>query len=212
MDTGAEKRYAPAAVRNREPVLSVLREVLPAHGMVLEIGSGSGEHTAFLAPHFPTLEWQPSDADQTTFPSIIGWAQTTMKTNPDATIHSPVQLNTCNQPWPVEQADVIMALNMIHVSPWESCEGLMAGAGRVLPTAGVLYLYGPFKQGGEHNAPSNAEFDASLRQRNPRWGVRNLEDVIALASDYGLRHDQTIAMPANNLSVVFLRPTTPPRP
>ncbi len=205
MDATAEKRYAPAAARNREPVLSVLRAVLPARGKVLEIASGSGEHTAFLASHFPTLEWQPSDADMATFPSIIGWTQTTTKTSPDATIHPPVQLNTCDQSWPVERADAIMALNMIHISPWESCEGLMVGAGRILPTAGVLYLYGPFRRDGQHTAPSNAEFDTNLRQRDSRWGVRDLEDVIAMASDHGLRHDQTIAMPANNLSVVFVR-------
>ena len=205
MDATGEKRYAPAAARNREPVLSVLRDILPERGKVLEIGSGSGEHTAFLAPHFPALEWQPSEADLDAFPSIIGWAQSATITHPEVTIHPPVLLNTCEPSWPVEQADAVISLNMIHISPWESCEGLMAGAGRILTGSGVLYLYGPFMQNGGHTAPSNAEFDASLRQRDTRWGVRNLEDIIALAGKHGLRHDQTVTMPANNLSLVFVR-------
>ncbi len=199
------RRHAPAVARNREHVLSVLRDVLPAQGRVLEIASGSGEHTAFLAPHFPTLEWQPSDADPEAFPSIIGWSHSTIANNPDVTIHPPVYLNTCEQPWPVEHADAILALNMIHISPWESCEGLMAGAGRILSLGGTLYLYGPFRQNGQHTAPSNAEFDAMLRQQDPRWGVRDLEDVIALAHGHGLGLDQTVAMPANNFSVLFTR-------
>ncbi len=199
------RRHAPAAARNREPVLSVLRDVLPSKGYVLEIASGSGEHTAFLAPRFPTLEWQPSDADRDTFPSIIGWSQSAIADNPGTSIHPPVHLNTCDQPWPVERADAILALNMIHISPWESCEGLMAGTERILPTGGVLYLYGPFRQGGQHTAPSNAEFDTMLRQRDSRWGVRDLEDLIALARNHGLSHERTITMPANNLSVVFTR-------
>ncbi|NQV44949.1 MAG: DUF938 domain-containing protein [Rhodospirillales bacterium] len=201
------RRHAPATARNREPILGVLREILPTEGSILEIASGSGEHAAFLAPHFPGVGWQPTDADPDLFPSIMDWARTASEItdNSTATIHPPLHLNTCNEPWPVEHADAIIAINMIHISPWASCEGLMKGAGRILSAGGVLYLYGPFQQDGRHTAPSNEAFDASLRQRNPHWGIRNLDEVSALANDHGLRHDRTVPMPANNLSVVFTR-------
>jgi len=202
------RRYAPATARNREPILGVLQEILPTEGSVLEIASGSGEHATFLAPHFPGVGWQPTDADPDLFPSITGWTRTISETTGTntATIHPPLHLNTCDESWPVEHADAIIAINMIHISPWASCEGLMKGAGRILPTTGgVLYLYGPFRRNGRHTAPSNAAFDASLRQRNPHWGIRDLEEVTAMASGHGLRHDRTVSMPANNLSVVFTR-------
>ena len=199
------RRHAPATARNREPILGVLQEILPTEGSVLEIASGSGEHAAFLAPHFSGIEWQPTDADPDLFASITDWTRTASETPGTATIHPPLQLNTCDESWPVEYADAIIAINMIHISPWASCEGLMKGAGRILTAGGVLYLYGPFQQNGQHTAPSNESFDVSLRQRNPYWGIRDLDEVTALASDHGLRHDRTVQMPANNLSVVFTR-------
>lgn len=198
--------HSPSSKRNREPILKILKKILPAKGKVLEIASGSGEHAAFLAPHFPALEWQPTDTDPRMLPSIKAWIESVAETSDSGiNIHPPIELNTCEASWPVEQAEVMIAINMIHISPWSSCEGLMRGAGRTLSFGGVLYLYGPFTQDGRHTALSNAEFDASLRRQDPRWGVRNLEDVVELGKNNGLDLDRVIDMPANNLSVVFRR-------
>ena len=139
------------------------------------------------------------------FPSIIDWSKSALDNNPNTDIRPPVQLDTCKHPWPVDHADAILALNMIHISPWASCVGLMAGARDLLPPGGLLYLYGPFKQDGHHTAPSNAEFDDNLRKRYPLWGVRDLEDVLAVAAEHDLHLDRTIPMPANNLSVLLRR-------
>lgn len=203
------KRHAPATTRNREPILAVLRDVLPARGFILEIASGSGEHTAYFAPHFPTLTWQPSDAEISLLPSIRAWSDDAMSCAAGNNILPPLRLNTVEHPWPVEQADGILAVNMVHISAWESCEGLMSGAGRVLCKGGVLVLYGPFKQAGQHSAPSNVAFDESLRRENPEWGIRDLENVVDLARKNDLSLAQVVPMPANNLCVVFRKADQP---
>ncbi len=190
--------YAPATLRNRQPILDVLRRVLPDSGLVLELASGSGEHGAYFAAALPHLEWQSSDRDAPALASIDAHRLTG-----PANLRPAVALDAASTQWPVAQADAIVCINMIHISPWSACEGLMAGAARTLPAGGVLYLYGPYKQGGHHTAPSNAAFDESLRARDPSWGVRDLENVTRLAGRQGFGHIETIAMPANNLSVVF---------
>ena len=190
--------YAPAVVRNSAPILDILRCVLPESGLVLELASGSGEHGAYFAAALPHLEWQPTDRDARALASIDAH-----RLSGPANLRPAVALDAASAQWPVVRADAIVCINMIHISPWSACEGLMAGAQRALPAGGVLYLYGPYKQGGRHTAPSNAAFDESLRSRDAAWGVRDLDDVIALAGRHGFAHVETIVMPANNLSVVF---------
>ncbi|HWP67297.1 MAG TPA: DUF938 domain-containing protein [Candidatus Limnocylindria bacterium] len=193
------RRYAAATERNRAPILDVLRRVLPERGLVLEVASGTGEHARAFAAALPALRWQPSDCDPEARASIAAWCAKLPNVAP------PLALDATDEPWPVERADAVVCINMIHIAPWAACEGLMRGAGRVLPPGGVLYLYGPFRLGGAHTAPSNAAFDAQLRAQHPAWGVRDLEDVVACAEAHGLRLRARVAMPANNQSVIFSR-------
>lgn len=191
--------HYPATLRNRGPIRDALREILPETGVVLEIASGSGEHTAYFAPQFRTLDWQPTDGDDTLLASIAAHAGAGGAKN----IRPPLRLDVMDPAWPVEAADAILAINMIHVAPWNACLALISGAGRILPAGGPLILYGPFARGGRHTAASNAAFDRSLRHQNRAWGVRDLDDVTAAARPHGLRLDRVIDMPSNNFSVVF---------
>jgi hypothetical protein len=208
------RQYALATQRNREPILEVLLQVLPATGTVLEVSSGTGEHAVFLAPKLYPRLWIPSDPNPLARASISSWQQV----HPAPNLSAPIAIDTTASIWPVEQdislqnidlkQDPIVAIvniNMIHISPWAACLGLMGGARRILPPGGILYLYGPFKQGGQHTAPSNAAFDRSLQAQNSEWGVRNLEDVIAIAAAQSLSFLRTFTMPANNLSVIFVK-------
>ena len=192
---------APAVARNRDPILAVLREVLAAPGTVLEIASGSGEHAVHFASALAHLTWQPTDPDEQARRSIAAHAAQARLPN----LLPPLELDAAAAAWPVTQADAIVSINMIHIAPWRAAEGLIAGAARLLPPGGPLYLYGPFREHGRHTAPSNAAFDESLKARDPAWGVRDLDEVVALASRHGLALSRTVAMPANNLSVVFRR-------
>jgi hypothetical protein len=192
---------APAVARNRDPILAVLREVLAAPGTVLEIASGSGEHAVHFASALPHLVWQPTDPDAEARRSIAAHAAQAQLAN----LLPPLELDAAAAAWPVTQADAIVSINMIHIAPWRAAEGLMAGAARLLAAGSPLYLYGPFLEHGRHTAPSNAAFDESLKARDPAWGVRDLDEVVALASRHGLALSRTVAMPANNLSVVFRR-------
>ena len=200
-ETPDPRVFAPAVARNREPILAVLRRVLPASGLVLEIASGSGEHARFFAAALTHLTWQPSDLDRRARASIAAFRDVGAPPN----LLPPIALDASAAAWPVAGAAAVVCINMIHIAPWSASEGLMAGAARVLPSGGVLYLYGPYKEDGRHTAPSNEEFDADLRARDPRWGVRDLGEVIALARRHGLAHRETAVMPANNRSVVFRR-------
>ncbi len=197
------KQYAPATQRNREPILEVLLRVLPAAGNILEIASGTGEHSLFFAPAFSPRLWIPSDPNPIARDSIEAWREESLIDN----IQPPLNINVENSSWEIEKKDLnittIVNINMIHISPWKACLGLMEGANRILPSGGILYLYGPYKQGGKHTAPSNESFDQSLRSQNPEWGVRNLEDVIKVAEEKGLMFKEKVEMPANNLSVIF---------
>jgi SAM-dependent methyltransferase len=196
----SEALTAPAVARNRDHILAVLRRVLPAQGTVLEIASGSGEHAVHFAGALSDITWQPTDQDAAALRSIAAWRESARLPN----LLAPLELDV-PRAWPIARADAIVCINMIHISPWRSSEALMAGAATVLSPDGVLFLYGPYKEGGVHTAPSNEAFDASLRARNPEWGVRDLDDVKALAAGNGLQFVERVAMPANNLSVVFRR-------
>lgn len=194
-----EKRFAPATQRNRDPIVAVLRDVLPLSGNVLEIASGTGEHIVHFAAYFPRLRWHPSDFDPAGLTSISAWIAESRLPN----IAPPVQLDAAQTQWPVEQMDAIVCINMIHISPWEATEGLFAGAARLLPPGAPLYLYGPYREAGGQTAPSNEAFDASLRAANASWGLRMVEDVVAVGNAVGFEFQQRIEMPANNLSLVF---------
>jgi len=193
------RQFAPATARNREPILEVLRRVLPAQGLVLEISSGTGEHATFFGPNLPGLTWQPSDPDPTARASIVAWIAATGAAN----VLPPLDIDVRMPSWPIARADAVVCINMIHIAPWEATPALFAGARRILPPGAVLYLYGPFQRDGRHTAPSNEAFDASLRARDPRWDVRDLGDVTAIAATHGFGPPAVTAMPANNLSVVF---------
>jgi Protein of unknown function (DUF938) len=206
------RQYAPATERNRDPILNLLLEVLPPEGTILEISSGTGEHAIYVAPRLHPRRWIPSDPNPVARESIVTWQQEASVDN----LYPPIALNATETRWSVELPEArkkfdletypiraIVNINMIHIAPWSACLGLMAGARRVLPAGGVLYLYGPFKQNGQHTAMSNAAFDESLQARNPEWGVRDLEAVVVAAQVENLSLRKIYPMPANNLSVVF---------
>ncbi|WP_018266273.1 DUF938 domain-containing protein [Methylosinus sp. LW4] len=194
-----KRLYAPAAARNRGPILDVLRAELPAEGLVLEIASGTGEHSAHFATHLPGLVFQPTDRDERARESVAAWVSAMALPN----LRAPLALDATQLPWPVTKADAIVCINMIHISPWESTESLFATAAAMLPEGAPVCLYGPYKRGGAHTAPSNEEFDASLRASNPAWGVRDIETVIACAQKNGFSEPRIVEMPANNLTLVF---------
>ena len=195
------RRQAPAAARNRDPILEVLRRHLPAKGTVLEIASGSGEHAVHFAEALPGLVFQPSDPDPVARASIDDWASTSGRDN----LRPALVLDATSQPWPIDRADAVVCLNMIHIAPWDAAIGLIAGAARLLPRDGVLYLYGPYRRTDRPTAPSNEAFDRDLRRRNAAWGVRDLEAVTSLAEAHGFTSPEVVEMPANNLSLVFRR-------
>jgi SAM-dependent methyltransferase len=198
--------HAAATERNRQPIVQVLRRVLPPTGLVLEIASGTGQHVAFFARELPALGWQPSDPSPVHLDSIRAWTVASAVDN----VAAPLQLDVEVAPWPIARADAILNINMLHIAPWSAAEALFRGAAKLLAPAGVLFVYGPFKRDGRHTAESNARFDERLRAEDPRWGVRDLAEVQAVAAAAGFADPEVIAMPANNLSLVFRR--TAPAP
>lgn len=194
------RRFAPASERNREPIREVLAQELPDAGDVLEIASGTGMHAVWFARAFPGVRWQPTDLNEAALESIEAWRTHEGLEN----LLTPLRLDV-TAPWPVERADAIFNANMIHISPFACTEALLEGAGRVLSPGGPLCLYGPFKVDGAHTAESNARFDESLRSRDPSWGVRDLETIVALAEKNGLALSARHAMPANNQTLVLRR-------
>ena len=205
-------RHAPATQRNREPILAVLARVLPPTAAVLEIASGTGEHAVFFAPALAPRPWLPSDPDPQARRSIEAWRQA----HPAPNLARPLDLDVTQPDWwrQVPQLEssplgAIVAINLIHIAPWSACLGLIKGAGQLLPPGGILYLYGPYRQNGQHTAPSNVAFDQHLKAENPSWGVRDREAVVAIATDQGLELLETVAMPAQNLSLVFRARPTP---
>lgn len=195
------KREAPAAARNRQPILDVLQPRLPAKGLVLEIASGTGEHVVHYAAARPDLTFQPSDPDASARASIDDWVRTLGLGN----VRPALEIDVTWATWPVERADAVLCCNMIHIAPWEAAVGLVSGAAQLLPAGGLLFTYGPYRRGGRHTAPSNEAFDADLKRRNPAWGVRDLEAVTELAREQGFSAPEIVEMPANNLSLLFKR-------
>lgn len=197
----ARRLHAPATHRNRDPILSVLRRVLPAWGTVLEVAAGTGEHAVYFAGAFPGLQWQPSDLDAQALESIASWRKGADCDN----LLPPVRLDVTREDWQVGVVDAVFCANMVHIAPWQACLGLLEGCGRNLRAGGVLVLYGPYRLQGSHTAPSNESFDRDLRSRNPSWGIRDLEEVAGEAALRGLVLEETVAMPANNFTLVFRR-------
>jgi hypothetical protein len=195
------RRYAPATVRNRDFILGVLRDVLPMTGVILEIASGSGEHVVHFARNLPSLVFQPSDPGPEALLSVAAWMKDAQITN----VRAPIILDASQSPWPIASADGIICINMVHISPWDATVGLIRGSAAILPPGSPLYLYGPYKRKGFATAPSNQAFDRNLRDRNPIWGLRDLEAVAAIAQSVGFSVPAVTEMLANNLSVVFRR-------
>lgn len=194
-----QRRSAPHVARNAAPITKVLEEVLPARGLVLEVASGTGEHVLHFARAFPKLLWQPSDAEPAALRSIEAWRVEAGLFN----LLPAIPLDARAADWPVPRADAILCINMLHISAWAAAAGLLRGAGRLLVEGAPLYLYGPFRRGGSETAPSNEAFDESLRARDPEWGLRDVEEVVAEAEARGLTLDRIVEMPANNLSLVL---------
>lgn len=203
---------SPSTARNRDPILAVLREHLPVEARVLELASGSGEHGVYFTQAMPSWQWQPSDTEPRALASIDAWRRHSQVAGPEnervENLRTPVELDVTAD-WPDEWRerifDAIVAINLIHISPWCVTQALMQRAGEYLSAGGVLFLYGPYRRNGQHTAPSNQAFDADLQARDSTWGVRDLEDVEAEAAANGLVLDQIVEMPANNLSVIFRR-------
>lgn len=193
------KHHAPATARNREPIREVLARELPPRGTVLEIASGSGEHAIHFARAFSALTWQPSDASERALASIAAWRADAALPN----LQPPIALDVTASPWPLAAADAIVCINLLHISPWEASLGLFAGAARLLSPGSLLYLYGPYRFSGVFTSASNADFDRSLRDRDPRWGVRDVDDLATVAHSHGFTLRDTVAMPANNHSLLF---------
>jgi hypothetical protein len=196
---GGARRSAPAALRNREPIAQVLSQWLPASDLVLEIASGTGEHAAYFAERFPSIEWQPTDVHPEALSSIEGWRQESGCRN----LRPPLVLNAASPDWPIERADAVLSINMVHISPWASALGLLDGAARILGPGAPLILYGPWIQDGVATEASNLDFDSSLKARDPEWGLRKVEDFQLEAVKRGFVLEQLRTMPANNLMLLF---------
>jgi len=196
-ERGNGKRFAQSADRNKGPILEVLRSVLPASGLVLEIGSGTGQHATHFARALPSLEWQPTDVDPELRRSVEAWIRDEGLSN----VRAPIALDVHDRPWPIDRADAVVCINMIHVAPWQSTLDLFEGARSIDPS--VIVLYGPYRRSGAHTAPSNEQFDASLKANDPTWGVRDLEAVEKVATENGFMLVEVVQMPANNFCVVF---------
>ncbi len=195
------KLVFPAPERNKQPILEVLKRVLPSSGIVLELASGSGQHAVFFAEQFPGLQWFPSDLAPEHLASIAEYVSEAKLPN----LHLPRRIDVLDSEWGIDSAAVIYNANLIHIAPWECTVGLVKGAARTLVTGGLLCIYGPYRIGGVDTSPSNAAFDADLKARDPRWGVRDLEAVVSLAAEFGLRLVERVAMPSNNQTLIFER-------
>lgn len=200
--------HCPASERNKEPILRVLTRVLPQSGLILEIGSGTGQHLTYFAEALPELTWQPTDPDAEFRESMIVTLGRTRQGN----VRDPLDLDVLREPWPVACADGVVCINFTHVAPWEATRAFFRGAACTLSSGGVLFLYGPFRRFGRHTSPSNEAFDRELRKHSPDWGLRNLEVVVQVGEAEGLAFNELIEMPANNFSLIFCKPEASPRP
>lgn len=193
------KRFSPASERNKDPILAVLRGVVPADGRVLELSAGSGQHTVHFAAAFPGVAWQPSDIDESALVSVAAHRDEASLPN----VLEPIRLDVTSADWGIDSLDVVLSINMIHITPWACSEGLFAGAARVLKAGGALVTYGPYNVGGAFTSDGNARFDASLRSRDERWGIRDLADLLGLADASGFTREAVVEMPANNKTVIY---------
>lgn len=196
-----ERQHSPAAQRNADPILRLLQRHLPERGHVLEIASGTGQHAVHFAGAFPGVTWQPSDVEPSALASIRAWRAS----DGPANLQPPCELDVTAAEWPITAADAIVCVNLLHIAPWSVTEALMRGAAGLLPLGGRLLIYGPFRVDGQHTAESNARFDADLRARDPSWGIRDIDVVAETGRAQGMRHLETVAMPANNRILVFER-------
>jgi SAM-dependent methyltransferase len=200
LNTSDDGRLVSAsAKRNREPIAKVLSQVLPQSGLVLEVGSGTGEHAVHFARVMPHLAWQPSEQDKDCLCSISAWVAAEAQAN----VRQPLYLDVTDAQWPIAAADAIISINMIHIAPWSVAQALLRGASRILPPGGLLCLYGPFSVAGKHTSASNRAFDAQLRGMNSEWGVRDLNATASEARVLNIELARTFHMPANNLVAVF---------
>jgi hypothetical protein len=200
LDVSPDKRpVSPSAERNKVPIADVLKRVLPDHGTVLEISSGTGQHVVHFAREMPYLTWQPSERDE---PSLR-WIKQWMAAEALPNILPPLRLDVTEFPWQIGSAAAVVCLNMIHIAPWSAAEGLIRGAETVLSQGGILFLYGPYLRIGVQTSPSNVAFDSELRSRNPEWGLRNIEEVTRCALLHSFGQPEIHEMPANNLSIIF---------
>lgn len=191
--------YSPAAERNKDPILQVLQKILPSNGEVFEIASGSGQHLLHFAKALPQLNWQPSEFDK----ELCHWINTQCSQQALANVKTALALDVTALPWPINQADAVININMIHITPWTATEALFSGAGQVLDNGGLLFCYGPYHRHGKPTAASNQAFDQQLRAQNPQWGIRDIDDLSKLAQSNGLTLSEVIGMPSNNFSLVF---------
>jgi SAM-dependent methyltransferase len=195
----AGRLHSAPADRNTGPIAGVLERLLPSDGSVLEIASGTGQHVVAFATAFPGLRWQPSEIDPELRRSIaLRTADAGL-----ANVAPPIALDVTGLPWPVPTVDAVLCINMIHISPWRATIALFEGAGQALRPGGLLVTYGPYQVDGQHTAPSNEAFDASLRTRDAEWGIRDVADVRAAAEKQKFRLEHRVAMPANNFVLVF---------
>ncbi|MDH3624526.1 MAG: class I SAM-dependent methyltransferase [Myxococcales bacterium] len=199
------KAFAPAAERNQRPILDVLRRTLPSDGLVLEIASGTGQHASFFSEHLSRIRWQPSDASREALESIRARVREARRDN----LLPPVELDVRTNPWPRVEADAILCINMIHIAPWEATAALFGGASKILEEAQPLITYGPYRLHGTHTSQSNAAFDQTLRARNPEWGVRDVDDLRELGKQTGFELVERVAMPANNMTLIWTRSPRP---
>jgi SAM-dependent methyltransferase len=198
---GSPLPASPAAERNKQPIADVLAGILPHAGLVLEIASGTGQHAEHFARTFPSLTWQPSEPDAEALAVLAERVRRAGLPN----LRAPLGLDVHDDAPPMGTVAAVVCINMIHIAPWWACAALLLHAERLLAPGAPLVLYGPYKRGGKHTAPSNAAFDADLRTRDPEWGVRDLDDVVALARRHSFELTDLFAMPANNLTVVLKR-------
>jgi len=195
------KAFAPATERNQQPILDVLRRALPSSGLVLEIASGTGQHASFFSRHLTTIRWQPSDASREAIESIAARVREAKRGN----LLPPLELDVRATPWPRVDADAVVCINMIHIAPWKATVALFQGASKILEEARHLITYGPYRLHGTHTAQRNAAFDQSLRARNAEWGVRDVDDLQELGEETGFELGEQIAMPANNMTLIWTR-------
>lgn len=197
----SEKLSWAAPERNKQPIVEVLARVAPRTGRLLEIASGTGQHAVHFASHLRGLSYQPTDVEPVNLASIEAWRREAGLDN----LLPPLELDVRDDPWPVGEVQVVYSANLVHIAPWECAEGLLRGASRHLEPGGLLLVYGPFRVGGAHTAPSNLAFDEDLKRRDPRFGVRDLEALVALGEKHGISLEERVEMPANNQSLIFRR-------